>query len=88
MNPQRSDGRRIIRASEVGSFSYCARAWWLGSVQGRRPDDVRRLQAGQAAHKRHGRHVLLSTILMRLAYLLLLLAGITGAAWLINLLVA
>ena len=88
MNTRRNDGRRIIRASEVGNFSYCARAWWLGSVQGKRPDDVRRLQAGQAAHERHGRYVLFSAILMRLAYLLLLLAGMTGAAWLISLLVA
>lgn len=84
---RRDDGRRIIRASEVGTFSYCARAWWLGSVQGRRPDDVRRLQAGQAVHERHGRHVLLSTALMRLAYLLLLLAGLAGAGWLVGLLV-
>ena len=85
---RRNDGRRIIRASEVGTFSYCARAWWLGPVQGRRPDDVRRLQAGQAVHERHGRHVLLSTALMRLAYLLVLLAAVAGAAWLVSLLVS
>jgi hypothetical protein len=84
---RQDDGRRIIRASEVGTFSYCARAWWLGSVQGRRPDDVHRLQAGQAVHERHGQHVLLSTTLMRLAYLLLLLAGVAGAGWLVGLLV-
>ena len=85
---RRNDGRRIIRASEVGTFSYCARAWWLGPVQGRRPDDERLLQAGQAAHEHHWRRVLLSTTLMRLAYLLLLLAGVAGAAWLVSLLVA
>lgn len=85
---RRNDGRRIIRASEVETFSYCARAWWLGPVQGRRPDDVRHLQAGQAAHEHHGWHVLFSTTLMRLAYLLLLLAGLAGAGWLFSLLVA
>ena len=84
----RNDGRRIIRASEVGTLSFCARAWLLGTLQGKRPDDARRLQAGQAAHEHHGRRVLLSTTLMRLAYLLLLLAGVAGAAWLVSLLVA
>jgi hypothetical protein len=79
---------RIIRASEVGAFSYCARAWWLGSVQGLRPDDVRPFQAGQSAHERHGRRVLLGILLMRLAYFLLLLAGIVGAGWLVSLLAA
>jgi hypothetical protein len=76
---------RVIRASEVGAYVYCAHAWWLGSVQARRPDDVRRLEVGQETHQRHGRQVILGTFLTGLAYLLLLLAGLTGIAWLTSL---
>lgn len=76
---------RVIRASEVAAYSYCAHAWWLGSVKGKRPDNVHRLQAGKAAHERHGWRVILGVALTRLAYLLLMLAGLTGLGWLVSL---
>ncbi len=75
---------RVLRASEIGSFAYCARAWWLGAVQGLRPQNTRRLQAGQALHERHGQKVLVSNALLRLAYLLLTLAGLAGVGWAIS----
>lgn len=77
---------RIIRASEIGSYTYCAHAWWLNAIEGVRPQKMQRLHAGQATHERHGRQVLLSAALIRLAYLLLLLAAMAGAGWLLNLL--
>lgn len=79
-SPRRERGR-VVRASEVGTFVYCARAWWLGAVQGLRPQDTRRLQAGQAVHERHGQKVLLGNALTRLAWLLLTLAGLVGVGW-------
>jgi hypothetical protein len=75
---------RVIRASEVGAYAYCAHAWWLGSVQGVRPEKVQRLEAGQAAHEQHGQRAILGTALTRLAYLLLLLAGLAGIGWLVS----
>jgi hypothetical protein len=78
---------RVVRASEVGAFAYCARAWWLGAVEGVRPEDMRRLENGQMAHERHGRQVLLSVALSRLAYVLLALAGLAGIGWLVSWLV-
>ena len=72
MSDTPSEGDRIIRASEIGRYAYCARAWWLGSVQGLRPRDTRPLQAGRAAHERHGQRVLLGDALARLAWLLIL----------------
>jgi hypothetical protein len=48
---------RIVRASEIGQYDFCAKAWWLGSVEGVQPSNVRELQAGTAAHEEHGRQV-------------------------------
>jgi hypothetical protein len=48
---------RVIRASEIGQYDFCAKAWWLGSIEGVRPSNVHELQAGAAAHAEHGRQV-------------------------------
>ncbi len=48
---------RIIRASEIGQYEFCAKAWWLGSIEGVQPSNIRELQAGTAAHEAHGRQV-------------------------------
>jgi hypothetical protein len=80
----RIDRDRVIRASEVGAHVYCARAWWLGSVEGVRPDDVRRLQTGSTVHEQHGRRVILGHLLIRLFYVLLILAGVAGLGWLMS----
>jgi hypothetical protein len=48
---------RIIRASEIGQYDFCAKAWWLGSIEGVQPSNIRQLQAGTAAHEEHGRQV-------------------------------
>jgi len=48
---------RIIRASEIGQYDFCAKAWWLGSIDGVQPSNMRELQAGAAAHEQHGRQV-------------------------------
>jgi hypothetical protein len=48
---------RIIRASEIGQYDFCAKAWWLGSIDGVQPANIRELQAGTIAHEQHGRQV-------------------------------
>ena len=82
-----NDSHRVIRASEIGAFGNCAHAWWLGQVEGVRPDNAQRLDSGSAAHERHGQRVLLAGALNRLAYFMLALAGLVGALWLISALV-
>ena len=76
------NGDRVIRASEVGRYVYCAHAWWLGSVQGRPSAHEREMAAGAVAHRRHGRGVSSSLWLHRVAYALLLLAAVVGLVWL------
>jgi hypothetical protein len=80
-----SDGdRRIIRASEIGQYAYCAHAWWLGSVEGLRSGHQREMAAGEVTHLRHGQGVRRSIGLARLAYAVLLLAVVVGVVWLVS----
>ena len=68
-------GKQVItRASEVGQFGYCARAWWLGTVQGVQPSNLRDLQVGQTKHRRHGRQVVAYHRLRSVGYLLVVVA--------------
>jgi len=73
----------VIRASELGQYAYCARAWWLGRVLGYRSANLERMAAGEAAHVRHGRKVVSSRRLQRWAYVLLVLALLAGTLFLV-----
>lgn len=71
------DNSPVIRASEVGEYVYCARAWWLRRVAGVVPAHGQRRRArGVRAHRRHGWQVALSRVLLVAAVLLLLLAAV------------
>jgi hypothetical protein len=75
---------RVIRASEVGQYVYCAHAWWLGSVQGLPSSHQREMTTGETVHHRHGRGVRISLFLDRLAYAVLLLAALAGIVWVVS----
>jgi hypothetical protein len=69
---------RVIRASELGEYSYCSRAWWYRHVLKIAPpgaESASRLEAGIEAHARHGRAVALSSAL-RTASIALALLGL------------
>lgn len=76
----------IIRASEIGQYVFCHRAWWLGAVQGYRPVNDAALEAGTQAHLQHGRSVAGSQRWQRVGYTLLILGGMLGAVALCGLL--
>jgi len=65
---------RIIRASELGQYAYCARAWWLQRIAGVAPTNTQDLAAGTAAHQQHGRAVWLAGALRWAALALIVLA--------------
>ena len=69
---------RRVRASEIGAFAYCARAWGyaeLGEPSLRQPER----DAGQVHHSRRLRRAALSAPLMRLGLACLLLAVVVLA---------
>lgn len=65
---------RTIRASELGSYLYCKRAWWY-QRQGIESQNQAELQTGGAFHERHGARLRASN-LMRLAGWAALMAGL------------
>lgn len=65
----------VIRASEVGSYLYCRRAWWYRK-QGVESENQAELDAGTELHRRHGRQVLAAGLLRTLGWILLLVAFI------------
>jgi CRISPR/Cas system-associated exonuclease Cas4 (RecB family) len=62
-----------IRASEIGSFLYCARAWWY-QQKGIQSSNQAEMTAGMELHRIHGRQVLASGFTRILALILLLVA--------------
>jgi len=69
---------RTIRASEIGSFIYCRRAWWYQS-QGLVSQNQSEMAGGSQFHQKHGRTVF-SASLLRAAGWLLFLAAIAALA--------
>jgi hypothetical protein len=63
----------IIRASEIGSYLYCRRAWHYRK-QGVESENQAELAAGTELHSRHGRKVLASSLLRTFGLVLLLAA--------------
>jgi CRISPR/Cas system-associated exonuclease Cas4 (RecB family) len=63
----------VLRASEVGSYLYCARAWWYRQ-QGHESANQAELATGTEIHRQHGRTVLASGLTRGLATVLLLIA--------------
>lgn len=72
---------RIIRASEIGLYLYCNRAWWYRR-KGHEPENQAELISGQELHHRHGQSVLASSCLQWLALAALLFAFVLLAAYL------
>jgi hypothetical protein len=64
----------VLRASEIGEYLYCHRAWWLGRVLGLPNANQAALQAGTTRHRAHGATVRRADALERFAAVLVLIA--------------
>jgi hypothetical protein len=60
----------VIRASEIGEYVFCHRAWWLRRVQGHESVNVREMALGAGTHAQHGRTVGAARALQTLALVL------------------
>lgn len=76
---------RTLRASEIGEYLYCSRAWGYRR-DGYQSQNLEQLQAGSNLHREHGRDVLAAGCLRTAGYALLLAAVVAGAAYLTALL--
>ncbi len=63
----------IIRASEIGSYLYCRRAWWYRK-QGIESQNQTEMAQGTELHREHGRRVIAAGFLQIAGYALLLVA--------------
>ena len=78
--PRIKPSMRTLRASEVGSYLYCARAWAYRR-KGIESANQAELTAGTELHRSHGRQVILASLTRLLALILLLAALILLAAF-------
>jgi hypothetical protein len=77
---------RIIRASEIGEYLFCKRAWWL-RLQGIQPANHRALEAGTAFHGEEARKAVAAGCLRTTAIVFFLLAVVFAAIGLTNILI-
>ncbi len=64
---------RTIRASEIGSYTYCRRAWWY-QRQGIPSENQAEFASGSQMHYQHGRSVLVTGLIRLGAFGLLLVS--------------
>jgi hypothetical protein len=69
-----------IRASEIGTYLYCARAWWYQRA-GAESTNQAELLSGTELHRQHGRTVVAAGLLRTAASILLLIALMALAAF-------
>jgi hypothetical protein len=75
---------RVIRASELGEYRYCRRAWWLHQVCKIQPANLAAIAAGTGYHRQHGRRLRRATFVRRVAFGLLFVAIALAAFWLVG----
>ncbi len=74
---------KIIRASEVGLYQFCNRAWWY-QQQGYQPENQAELAGGSEIHKQHSQKVIASSCIQAIAYSTLLLGILSAIIWLVQ----
>ena len=66
---------KVIKASELGTYLYCRRAWWYRR-QGVESSNQNELQAGETYHHQHSSKVWQASLLRLAGWLFVILAMI------------
>ena len=66
--------RSLVRASDIGLWAFCQRAWWLANVKQVAHQNPAILKRGSEMHRAHGETVQRAQRLRQLALVLLALA--------------
>jgi hypothetical protein len=74
---------RTIRASEIGTYLYCQRAWWYQRL-GYQSRNQAEMAAGQETHAKHGRSLFIAGVVRTMAIGLILLSLVLFIAYLIT----
>ncbi|MEX1018199.1 MAG: hypothetical protein WDZ49_00995 [Litorilinea sp.] len=69
--------RTLVRASDIGRWAYCGRAWWLAVVREAPHQRPEQLAYGNRVHRAHGKTVAGAARLVRWGWILLAL-GLGG----------
>jgi hypothetical protein len=75
-----SKDRALVRASDIGLWAYCHRAWWLAQVKGVQHANPQILSRGAEQHAVHGARALRAQQIQRIGLWLFLLAVLALAA--------
>ena len=79
-----SDNKRVIRASEIGEYVFCRRAWWYHYIVGLASSNQDKMQAGTTKHVEHGQQVQRADMLKRAAFVLLAVAIFFAVAFILS----
>ncbi len=71
---------KTIRASDIGSYLYCRRAWWY-KLNGQESINQAEMAAGTEVHRKHGRQVLAAGLMRILGFFFLLIACVMLTAF-------
>jgi hypothetical protein len=70
--------RTLVRASEIGLWGFCQRAWWLAIVKEVAHQNPAVLARGVEAHRAHGQHIHRAQLAQQVGLLLIALSMIIG----------
>ena len=70
--------RPLIRASDIGQYVFCQRAWWLARIQQVPSSNLAEMAAGTATHAQHGQHTKTTQRLQQIGVALIVIAALLG----------